>query len=315
MIHINCPGCGKAFRVKDGVNVQAFAGKKVKCPACAAFLDIPGRVETPTPAAEIPSPQEKGETQRLEEEERARREEEGRQADAVDGVDLTPPAAAPTELPAATTGAPSAITRLLGFGGGRIVTKKIMGAVAAGAVLGGAIVACVLWEVSASRSAAHRAGADVQAVSAPNENSAATSLMGNDLLAWKLAYEAAGHEADSRAKQVATDLIGVRYAINVVPDVPRRHLMLKKATGDYEFVFGMEFHQFVGGEATGNPEQDECLLGNLVATVVDFSGSMRCTRVEGGFFPLKDVKTFDDYVKLFGETDGVKADRNKLRAP
>jgi hypothetical protein len=60
MIDIKCPGCGKAFRVKDGVNVQAFSGKKVKCPACAAFLDIPGRFDTPTPAAEIPSPQETG---------------------------------------------------------------------------------------------------------------------------------------------------------------------------------------------------------------------------------------------------------------
>src|SRR5208283_2764260 len=90
MIHINCPGCGKAFRFKDGVNVQAFAGKKVQCPACAAFLDIPGRVETPTPAAEIPSPHERGEKQLLEEEERARREDARQQADAADGENLTP---------------------------------------------------------------------------------------------------------------------------------------------------------------------------------------------------------------------------------
>ena len=90
MIRINCPGCGKAFRVKDGLNVQAFAGKKVKCPECAGFLDIPGLVETPTPAAEIPSPQERGEKQRREEEERVRREEEPRQADAVNGNNLTP---------------------------------------------------------------------------------------------------------------------------------------------------------------------------------------------------------------------------------
>jgi hypothetical protein len=58
MIDIKCPGCGKAFRFKDGVNVQALAGKKIKCPACAAVLDIPGRVGTPTPAAETPSPQQ-----------------------------------------------------------------------------------------------------------------------------------------------------------------------------------------------------------------------------------------------------------------
>jgi hypothetical protein len=50
---------------------------------------------------------------------------------------------------------------------GRIVTKKIIGAVAAGAVLGGAIVAGVWWAVSAS----HNRGASIPAAHGADESS------------------------------------------------------------------------------------------------------------------------------------------------
>ena len=39
---------------------------------------------------------------------------------------------------------------------------------------------------------------------------------------------------------------------------------------------------------------------------------MRGTKAEGGFFALKDTNMLDDYVKLFGETDGVKADASAI---
>jgi hypothetical protein len=185
--------------------------------------------------------------------------------------------------------------------------NKTFGAAMVGVVLGGAIVACIFWAVSASKSGEYRAGADVQAVSASNENYADTSLRGNELLACKLAYEAAGHEADARAKEMAKGLVRMTYAMDVVPDVPRRNLMVKTPTGDYEFVFGMEFHQF-NPPGAGSPEAG-CVLGTLRATVADLVGSMRCTRVTGGFFPTADANKWNDYIKLFGETDGVKVDR------
>jgi predicted Zn finger-like uncharacterized protein len=57
MIDVKCPGCGKAYRFKDESLLRPLAGAKVKCPACATMMEIPSRVEAPTPAAEIPSPQ------------------------------------------------------------------------------------------------------------------------------------------------------------------------------------------------------------------------------------------------------------------
>src|SRR5262245_31163249 len=48
-ILLSCP-CGKKLRVKD-----ELAGKKVKCPGCAAILPVPGPVvETPAPPEEEP---------------------------------------------------------------------------------------------------------------------------------------------------------------------------------------------------------------------------------------------------------------------
>jgi hypothetical protein len=50
-IQFNCP-CGKMLRVPD-----EFAGRRAKCPGCAALVDIPGPdpvfevVEKPKPAA------------------------------------------------------------------------------------------------------------------------------------------------------------------------------------------------------------------------------------------------------------------------
>jgi hypothetical protein len=81
--------------------------------------------------------------------------------------------------------------------------------------------------------------------------------------------------------------------------------MKKTPTGDYQFSFGMEFHQFW-------PDRDDCLLGTLIITVTDFGATMRGTKAEGDFFALKDTKMFHDYVKLFGETEGVKADRKRM---
>ena len=58
MIDVKCPGCGKAYRVKDDNALQAFAGKKVKCPACAAIMEIPRRVEISPTALETQSAKE-----------------------------------------------------------------------------------------------------------------------------------------------------------------------------------------------------------------------------------------------------------------
>jgi hypothetical protein len=129
----------------------------------------------------------------------------------------------------------------------------------------------------------------------------AAELTGKDLLAWKLAYEAAGHEAASKAAEFVAGMVRISHKLDVLPDTPSRHLMAKTPTGDYRFAFGMELHQFHDGK-------DDCLLGILLITVSDFGASMRSTKAEGGFFPLSDSKALADYVGLFGETEGVRAD-------
>lgn len=50
MIAFTCPGCTKAFSVKDD-----FAGRKTKCPKCHAVLLVPTLIPTPAPPR-VPAP-------------------------------------------------------------------------------------------------------------------------------------------------------------------------------------------------------------------------------------------------------------------
>src|SRR5262245_30551138 len=61
-IEINC-SCGKALNLRD-----ELAGKHVRCPACAATLQVPGGVEVVEEVAAGPPPLASGRTQRQVEE-------------------------------------------------------------------------------------------------------------------------------------------------------------------------------------------------------------------------------------------------------
>ena len=142
-----------------------------------------------------------------------------------------------------------------------------------------------------------------QVYNARSSNSAETSLSGNDLLAYKVAYQAAVREFNFIA-----DRYGGRpgLTISLGPGVPKKRLMMKTPTGDYVFTFlmrGISPQQLIQVQVMD--------LGNSLSAGSPMLSSCSDEEFLKKFGPVEGVGI--DWSAKCGETEGVKADANSIR--
>jgi len=108
-------------------------------------------------------------------------------------------------------------------------------------------------------------------------------LRGKELIAWKLAFQAAIEEFNKLANRISP-APGMRLSLG--PTIPKKRLMMKTPTGDYIFTFLM----------TGPAEQ------LIQVPVTDLGNSFQVGR------PMHSSCSDEEFLKKFGPVEGVGID-------